>query len=148
MAGATLRAAATLGPNSETVSGVFSAWGPVEGFCFEGSNCMWKVPGGGSVLAILTPGRVERLMTSAPNWRTARGIGPGASMRSVRRLYGRRVQPLTTCGLNGFGGDNRGLVLRSRANGERRYTFFEGALNGKLRTVWLGRGRLRAFSGC
>jgi hypothetical protein len=129
-----------------------SNWGGMSGAtCFEGSNCRWDVSGGGSVEVIVHPrsSRVQRIATTAPGWRTARGIAAGSTTTALRRAYGRRLLRRTTCGLNGFGGDNSGFVVNNRRRGERRFTFFELSPS-RLRVsrIWIGRGRVTANPGC
>jgi hypothetical protein len=152
MAGVALRSAAPRSAdNTRITAGPMRDWGAVEGFCFEGSNCVWDVPGGGTVLAILHPtsSRVQRMTTDARGWRTLNGIRRGSTLRELRGAYGRRLVRRDTCGLNGFGGDNRGFVLNTRHAGERRFTFFElNAARTRVSDVWIGRGRVPTLSGC
>jgi hypothetical protein len=152
MAGVALRShAPRSGDNTRITAGPMRDWGAVENFCFEGSNCLWDVPGGGSVLALLHPtsSRVQRMWTSARGWRTLNGIRRGSTLRELRGAYGRRLVRRDTCGLNGFGGVNRGFVLNTRHAGERRFTFFVfNAARGRVSSVWIGRGRVPALSGC
>ena len=81
MAGVELRSSAPRSDdNTRITAGPMRDWGAVEGFCFEGSNCVWD----------------------------------------VRGAYGPRLLRRDTCGLNGFGGDDRGFVLNTRHGGERQ----------------------------
>jgi hypothetical protein len=127
------------------------AWGTMSGgFCFEGSLCLWTVRGGGRVTVIrgALSGRVERMYTDAPRWRTRRSVGRGTGVAALRRRYGSRLRRANPCGLNGFGGSSPGYALSRR--GARGFTLFE---TNRRRTrvigVWIGRGRLPAASrGC
>jgi hypothetical protein len=150
MAGVALRSHAPRSDdNTRITAGPMQAWGAVEGFCFEGSNCVWDVAGGGSVLALLHPtsSRVQRMWTTARGWRTGKGIHRGSTSRTLRSAYGNRLVRRDTCGLNGFGGDSRGYVLNTRHAGERRFTFFE-LKSGRVSGVWIGRGRVPATTNC
>jgi hypothetical protein len=121
------------------------------GGCFEATNCSWDVAGGGTVELILHTrnSRVQRAATSAPGWRTARGIGRGSTTAAVQRAYGQRVVRRTTCGLNGFGGVNTGFVLNTRHQGQRRFTFFElSPSRSRVSRVWIGGGRVPAGTVC
>lgn len=153
VAGVSLGAQIRLTATGDAVrSGVPAGWGRVRGgACFEATNCSWDVAGGGTVEVILDArsSRVQRVVTSAPRWRTARGIGSGSSTAALQRAYGRRLVRRTTCGLNGFGGVSTGFVLNSRHNGERRFTYF--ALSPSRRSVsrvWIGRGRVSPGTAC
>jgi hypothetical protein len=153
MAGVTLDASVRLTTAGDAVrSGVPAAWGRVRGGgCFEATNCSWDVAGGGTVEVILHArnSRVQRVATSAPGWRTARGIGRNSTTAALRRAYGRRLVRRTTCGLNGFGGLSTGFVLNSRHDGQRRFTFFEiSPSNRRVGRVWIGRGRVPAGTVC
>jgi hypothetical protein len=153
MAGVSLDATVRLAATGDAVrSGVPAAWGRVRGGgCFEATNCSWDVAGGGTVEVILhvRNSRVQRVATSAPAWRTARDIGAESTTTALRRAYGRRLLRRTTCGLNGFGGVSTGLVLNSRHQGQRRFTFFElSPSRSRVARVWIGRGRVPAGTGC
>lgn len=153
MAGVALDSVARLAPTGDRVrTGELARWGRVRhGSCFEGSNCSWRVAGGGTVDVIrrVRSARVQTIATTARGWRTARGIGRGSTRRSLRRAYGRRLVRRTTCGLNGFGGISTGYVLNSRRHGERRFTFLELAPSGeRVRRVWIGRGRAAPGTRC
>ena len=135
--------------NDAVVSGPLTAWGQMQGFCFEGTNCLWNVSGGGTTQVILDArnGRISRMVTNAKRWRTSAGVGRGSTTGALRRAYGRRIVRRATCGLNGFGGDNIGYVLPGRRDGERRFTFFEVAKQ-RVTNVWIGRGRAGSGTGC
>ena len=153
MAGVSLGTEARLASTGDTVrSGVPAGWGRVRGGgCFEATNCSWDVAGGGTVELILHArnSRVQRAATSAPGWRTARGIGRGSTTAAVQRAYGQRVVRRTTCGLNGFGGVNTGFVLNTRHQGQRRFTFFElSPSRSRVSRVWIGGGRVPAGTVC
>jgi hypothetical protein len=153
MSGVSLGAEIRLASTGDTVrSGVPSGWGPVRGeVCFEGTNCSWDVAGGGTVEVILDArnSRVQRVATSAPGWRSVRGIGRGSTTAALQRAYGHRIVRRTTCGLNGFGGVSTGFVLNTRQEGQRRFTFFELSPSRTcVRRVWIGRGRAPAGAVC
>jgi hypothetical protein len=152
MAGVSLRTSAPRNADNDRVtSGPLKPWGKVVEFCFEGSNCLWKVPGGGTVEAILNPtsSKVQRMNTTAPGWRTGKGIRHTSTVTALRAAYGTLLLRRNTCGLNGFGGDNHGYVLNTRVGGERRFTFFElNAALTRVDRVWIGRGRVPSGTGC
>jgi len=153
MAGVALDSVAHLAPTGDRVlNGRLARWGRVRhGSCFEGSNCGWRVAGGGTVEVVrhVRNGRVQTMATAARGWRTARGMGRGSTRRSLRRTYGRRLVRRTTCGLNGFGGVSEGYVLNSRRHGERRFTFFElTASRVRVSRVWIGRGHAAPGTRC
>jgi hypothetical protein len=153
MAGVSLTAKVRLGSTGEAArSGVPASWGALRGDgCLEATNCSWDVAGGGTVELVVHArnSRVQRVATSAPGWRTARGIGRGSTPAALRRAYGRRIVRRTTCGLNGFGGVSTGFVLNSRHHGERRFTFFElSPSHRSVGRVWIGRGRVLAGTVC
>lgn len=152
MGGAELASHASLNKAVDRVlSGVLAGWGPVQGFCFEASNCGWNVDATHRVDVILDTrsSRIERISTNAPGWRTKAGIGSGSTVASLAQAYGHAIEAHTTCGLNGFGGDNVGWALRSRYDGEARFTFFEVAsARRSVSRVWIGRGVTSMRSGC
>jgi len=154
MAGVALGTPAPRNADGDSVTtGELARWGSMaSGFCFEGTNCAWHVAGGGRVDVILgvSTGRVDRIATDARGWRTARDIGRGSSVAMLHKAYGTRISRRDTCGLNGFGGDNRGFVYPTRRSGERRFTFFElDRSRRRVARVWVGRGRVgRAAPGC
>jgi hypothetical protein len=153
MADVSLNAKVSVGSSETTVqSGAPAGWGTLRGDgCFEATNCSWDVAGGGTVEVILDArnSRVQRVATTAPQWRTADGIGRGSTRTALRRAYGRRIVRRTTCGLNGFGGVSTGFVLNSRHHEERRFTFFELSQSGcRVARVWIGRGRVPAGTVC
>jgi hypothetical protein len=152
MAGVPLRTHAPRNAdNNQVTSGPLEDWGRVSGFCFEGTNCLWDVTGGGSAGAILnaTSSTVQRMHTDAPRWRTGKGIRHGSRVSALRTAYGPRIARRTTCGLNGFGGTNVGYVLNTRSGGERRFTFFElTKTRTRVDTVWIGRGRVPPATDC
>ena len=87
--------------------------------------------------------------TTAPQWRTRKGIRHNSTVTTLRNAYGTLLLRRDTCGLNGFGGDNRGYVLNTRVGGERRFTFFElNAALTRVDTIWIGRGRVPVGTGC
>ena len=133
-------------------TGPLAEWGRVRGgSCFEGTNCRWRVTGGGYVDVIRHAGNghVRTMAVTAPAWRTRHGVGPGSTARALRREYGRRLVPRTTCGLNGFGGVSAGYILNRRWRGERRFTFFElSASQQRVTRVWIGRGRAAPGTTC
>jgi hypothetical protein len=153
MAGVRLGGHARLAATGDrALAGVLAAWGAMRGeSCFEGTNCSWDVASGGTIDVILQPrtSRVQRIATTAPEWRTAAGIGPGSTAGALRRVYGRRIVRRATCGLNGFGGQSTGFVLTGRRHGERRFTFFElSRPRGRVGRVWIGRGRVTRGTVC
>ncbi len=153
MAGVSLGAEIRLASTGGAVrAGVPAGWGPVRGeVCFEGTNCSWDVVGGGTVEVILDArnSRVQRVATSAPGWRTARGIARGSTTAALQRAYGSRIARRTTCGLNGFGGVSTGFVLNTRQDGQRRFTFFAlSPSRTRVSRVWIGRGRAPAGAVC
>jgi hypothetical protein len=153
MAGVSLARAVSLAATGDRFrSGVLAGWGLIHGgSCFEGTNCSWDATAGGSVEVILDArnSHVQRIATTAPEWRTARGIRLGSTTSALRRVYGRRVVRRTTCGLNGFGGQSRGFVLNGRHHGERRFTFFELSRSGRrVSRLWIGRGRVAPNAVC
>jgi hypothetical protein len=153
MAGVSLGAEVRLASTGDAVrSGVPASWGRVRGgACFEGTNCSWDVPGDGTVDVILhaRTSRVQRVATSAPGWRTARGIGLGSTTAALQRAYGNRIVRRTTCGLNGFGGVSAGFVLNTRHNGQRRFTFFVLSRSRRsVSRVWIGSGRVLPGTVC
>jgi hypothetical protein len=153
MAGVSLDRAVSLAATGDRVrSGVLAGWGVMRGgSCFEGTNCSWDATAGGSVEVILNArnSHVQRIATTAPGWRTAAGIRIGSTTSALRRAYGRRIARRTTCGLNGFGGQNRGFVLNGRHHGERRFTFFELSRSGRrVSRLWIARGRVAPATVC
>lgn len=152
MAGVALRAPAPRNDRGDRVlSGVLAGWGAMIDFCFEGTNCAWRVTGGGRVDVVLSVQRslVATISTDAPGWRTTRGIHRGSTVRALQRAYGPRIARRTACSLNGFGGETVGYVLNSHHDGERRFTFFElSASRQRVHRVWIGRGRTSFGSAC
>jgi hypothetical protein len=153
MAGVSLDRSVSLAATGDRVrSGVLAKWGVMRGgSCFEGTNCSWDATAGGSVEVILAArnSHVQRIATTAPEWRTAGGIRLGSTTSALRRVYGRRIVRRTTCGLNGFGGQSRGFVLNGRHHGERRFTFFELSRSGRrVSRLWIGRGRVAPNAVC
>ncbi|MGO9792394.1 MAG: hypothetical protein ACLP8S_23665 [Solirubrobacteraceae bacterium] len=127
--------------------------------CFEGTACGWPVAGGGYVSVFLSPeyGHVEEIATTAPGWRTARGIGPGSSIAVLTSRYAGQLHWTKTCYLNGFGGQSNGYALASRVFGALRFTFFQastqfagGIIDSRTVTeVWIGLGRVPGYvPGC
>ncbi len=141
-------------PRSEDSTRILAApmsgWGPMTGFCFEGSNCPWDVPGGGGVAVLrnVRTGKVTRVFTTAPGWRTRRGGRPGLGVAGLLRRYGSRVRAVHTSCLNGFGGQNVGYGMERR--GGRGFTLFEtNRRRTRVRGVWIGAGRLPPYvPGC
>ena len=120
-------------------------WGAVEGFCFEGTNCAWDVPRRRQRAGDPAPDQLARAADDDRRHGLAHAqrLRRGSTLRELRGAYGRRLVRRDTCGLNGFGGDNRGFVLNTRHAGERRFTFFElNAARTRVSDVWIGRGRV------
>jgi hypothetical protein len=116
-------------------SGPMSAWGPVEfGFCFEGTACIWRVPGGGEVGATVrqSDNRLLELSTTSRHWKTARGVRVGQPMRRAQSRYGGRLHRQRTCEMGGFGAELDVLVIRRR----RRSTVFEVRRN-RIAAIWV-----------
>lgn len=138
MAGAKL-GQATTGPDDAGVLGgaPFSGWGRLSGsFCFEGTACSWKVPGGGSVTVnrAVQKHTVDSLITSAPGWRTSKSIGPGTVVTRLKATYPRLTR-IRTCDIGGFGADLSGYRLGL-------HTLFE-VKGGKVVSVAVARQTLR-----
>jgi hypothetical protein len=142
MAGATLgqqttavTAAGTIGPAP------FSAWGRLnEGFCFEGTACSWTVPGGGDVFIerhSITR-RIISIGTSAPGWKTSKGVGSFSTVAKLRSAYNGLVK-MKTCTLGGFGAPNSGYRYGKHA--------FFGTSQGRVTVVYVTRDTIRA-GGC
>jgi hypothetical protein len=70
--------------------GALAAWGPVDLGCYEGI-CTWKLSAASHVSAIVG-GPIQTLITTAPGWRTAGGIGRGSSAKAIRARSGHRVK--------------------------------------------------------
>jgi len=121
------------------------AWGPVIFACFEGSTCIWRVPGGGRVGAEIRTDndRLHELWTTSRRWRTRRGIRVGASAAATQRRYGGRLRRQRSCAIGGYGVRGDYLVLQAR----RRSTAFE-IERGRIVAIWVLAHRVPRRSLC
>jgi hypothetical protein len=125
-------------------AGPMRAWGPVDGFCFEGSTCGWKVPGGGRVQAEIRAAgnRLTHLSTTSPAWRTRRGVHVGSPVAVARARYpGARREH--TCAISPYGAELDALVLRTAS----RSTAFE-IRGGRVAAIWVLAARVPAGARC
>lgn len=123
-------------------SGPMSSWGPVHGFCFEGSSCAWLIPGGGQVLAEIgtRDNRLSHLTTSGPEWRTRRGVGPGTPVDVVRRRY-RGETRKRSCEVSPYGAEMDVVVTAGRT------TAF-AIKAGRVAAVWVVASKIPRGSRC
>jgi len=135
MAGATLNQVTTaVTADGRIGPAPFTAWGKLVGeFCFEGTLCAWKVPGGGNVTVERNGTgslRVLAISTSAPGWKTSKGVRPGTTVATFRARYPQAVA-MTTCSIGGFGAERPGFKVG-------RHAFFE-TMGGKVRLIHVTR---------
>jgi hypothetical protein len=126
-------------------SGPMRAWGPVLGFCFEGTSCAWRIPGGATVSAEIgaADNRLTHLSTTSRAWRTERGVHAGMPAATAQARYPDATRE-RTCAISPYGAEFDALVLRA----SNRTTAFVVAA-GRVASIWVVASRVApAGAGC